>query len=289
MTREPPRKPSVPLAAIVFRGGGRGTHMIVESLPEGKEDLELAIVERFLQGLRADGRVVGKPERGPDPPDAIVQIDGARVGIEVVEVIDPDHAQRRAIQQQYLSALLPLLQDLEAQLDGIAMTVVDGHQDPMWPSVASKQGQRLVQFLCQRIRAAVGELADVKMARGFHQEWAGFEDPRFRLGIMAMRGRRISGGPAVGLDLRFSGAFPIGVEKLNGLLAEAIERKLPKRYPEGRLWLLAYSQDHSVVEEESTSRARASLSGPGQPFEAVWAFSPVAGSNGGEAVQIHPQ
>ena len=93
----------------------------------------------------------------------------------------------------------------------------------------------------------------------------------------------------VGLDLHFSGAFPIGVEKLNGLLAKAIEGKLPKRYPEGRLWLLAYSQDHSVVREESTARARAALSRRGHPFEAVWAFSPLAGSNVGEAVQVHPQ
>lgn len=283
-----PKKPSVPVVAIVFRGGGRGTHMIVEPLPEAKEDLELAIVERFLNGLRAEGRDIGRPERGPDPPDAVVQIDGAPVGVEVVEVIDPEHAQRRAVQQQYLRALLPLLQDLKAQLDGIAMTMVDGYQDPMWPSVASKQGQRLIQFLCQRIRAAVGELANIKMPRGFHQEWAGFEDPRFRLGIMAMRGRPISGAPAAGLDLRFSGAFPIGVEKLNGLLSEAIQRKLPKRYPEGRLWLLAYSNEHSVVQEGSTSRARAVLSGQEQPFEAVWAFSPLAGSNVGEAVKVHP-
>jgi hypothetical protein len=284
-----PRKPSVPLTSIVFRAGGRGTQLIVEPLPEAKEELELAIVERFLNGLRAQGRDVGRPERGPDPPDAVVQIDGVRVGIEVVEVIDPENAQRRAIQEQYLRALLPLLQDLEAQLEGVAMTVVDGYQEPMWPSVASNQGQRLVQFLCQKIRAAVGELAVVKMPRGFHQEWAGFEDPRFRLGIMAMRGQRISGAPAVGLDLHFSESFPMGVEKLNGLLAEAVERKLPKRYPEGKLWLLAYSNDHSVVEEESTNRACAVLSGREHPFEAVWAFWLLAGHNGGESVRVNPR
>lgn len=113
--------------------------MIVEPLPEEKEDLELAIVERFLNGLRGNGREVGRPERGADPPDAVVQIDGAQVGIEVVEVIDPDHAQRRAVQQQYLRAMLPLLHDLEAQLEGVAMTVVDDYQEPMWPSVASSQ------------------------------------------------------------------------------------------------------------------------------------------------------
>ena len=162
-----PRKPSVPVTAIVFRGGGRGTHMIVEPLPEAKEDLELAIVERFLNGLRAQGRDIGRPERGPDPPDAVVQIDGARVGIEVVEVIDPEHAQRRAIPEQYLRALLPLLQDLEAQLEGVAMTVVDGYQEPMWPSVASNQGRRLVQFLCQKIRAAIGELLTSRCPAGF--------------------------------------------------------------------------------------------------------------------------
>lgn len=87
--------------------------MIVEPLPDVKEDLELAIVERFLNGLRAQGRDIGRPQRGGDPPDAVVQIEGARVGIEVVEVIDPEHAQRRDVQQRYLRALLPLLQDLE--------------------------------------------------------------------------------------------------------------------------------------------------------------------------------
>lgn len=146
-----------------------------------------------------------------------------------------------------------------------------------------------MQFLCQKLRAAVGELADVRMPRGFHQEWAGFEDPRFRLGIMAMHGRRISGALTAGLDLRFTGTFPIAVERLNGLLAKAIERKLPKRYPEGKLWLLAYSESHSVVEEESTTRAVAVLAGREHPFEAVWAFSPLAGHNRGEAVQVHPR
>jgi hypothetical protein len=148
-----PRKPSFPVTAIVFRAGGKGTHLVVEPLPETKEELERAIVDRFLSVLRARGHNIGRPERGPDPPDVVVQIDGTQVGIEVVEVIDPEHAQRRAVQEQYLRALLPLLQDLEEQLDGIAMTIVDGYQDPMWPSVASKQGQNLVRFLSEKVRS----------------------------------------------------------------------------------------------------------------------------------------
>jgi hypothetical protein len=265
--------------------------MVVEPLPEVKEDLELSIVAKFLDTLWAQGIKSTEPTRGENWPDVEATVDAQPVGIEVVEVIDPKHAQKRATQEQYLDALLPLLQDLGGQLDQVVMTVVDGYQDPRWPRVSSAQGQRLVRHLAQKIHEEAGDLAAIG-ARGRYSRWDDFENSKLRLGLMATRGRRVPGSPGSGLDLRFSGAFPTNTATLYGLLAATIEGKLSKaytRYVRGRLWLLAYAQDFSVVENVSIAHARHVLSSnKNQVFDGVWAFFPFPGQAGGQATQVFP-
>lgn len=289
MARKPPRKPSEPLAKIVFRAGGRGTHMVVEPLPEVKEDLELTIVTKFIAAMeQAEGHTVEPPTRGDEWPDFETRADGRKIGIEVVEVINPDHAQKRARQSQYLKEVLPLVQDLEPVLDGVALTLTDGYQDPAWPPVGSAQGQRLIQHIAGHLRAEVDVLARTPRGPGLFRQWD-FE--ALRAGCLTLRGRPISGSLTKGLDLKFSGTFPIDGAKLNAMLATTIDEKIQKAYAaygSGDLWLLAYAPFYPVIEEGPVSLARAVLRSKSHPFAAVWAFFPFSGEQAGVVAKVFP-
>lgn len=231
MKRNPPRKPSVPLAQITFRAAG-GVHGTVESLPPVKEDLELAIARKFVASLQVEG-LGPEPKRADPWPDVEVSLDGRVVGIEVVEVINPEHAQKRTTQERYLAAVLPMLDDLEERLDEVVMSVVDGYQEPRWPNPSSPEGQRLVMHLAERIRGVSSELAAMPRNGRFYREWNDFEGSSLRIGLLASRGRRIVATSESGVDLMFSGTFPSDVATLRGLrrrhsVAERI-RPLAKR------------------------------------------------------------
>jgi hypothetical protein len=288
MNRKPPRKPSMPLAQITFRAAG-GVDATVEPLSPLKEELELTIVRKFVASVQAEGLPKPEPKRADPWPDVEVRIDGQSIGIEVVEVIDPDHAQKRATQERYLVALLPLLTDLEERLHHVVMTVVDGYQEPRWPNASSPQGQRLVLHIAERIRGLSSELAVMPSSARLHRSWNDFEGSSLQLGLLASGGRRIAAAQGSGLDLGFSGTFPSDVASIRGLLAGAITAKITKSYapyPNGGLWLLAYAQDFSAVDEESVTCAQKAVSGVEHNFEAIWAFFPLPGERGGHARQV---
>lgn len=287
MKRNPPRKPSVPLAQITFRAAG-GVHGTVESLPPVKEDLELAIARKFVASLQVEG-LGPEPKRADPWPDVEVSLDGRVVGIEVVEVINPEHAQKRTTQERYLAALLPMLDDLEERLDEVVMSVVDGYQEPRWPNPSSPEGQRLVVHLAERIRGVSSDLAAMPRNGRFYREWNDFEGSSLRIGLLASRGRRIVATSESGVDLIFSGTFPSDVATVRGLLAATVTGKIAKSYtpyPKGELWLLAYSQDFSAVDEDSVAYARQIVQSHSHNFDAIWAFFPFPGDRGGQASQL---
>lgn len=281
-----PRKPSEPLATIVFRAGGRGAHMVVEPLPEAKEDLELAIVTKFIGAIRTHGIILNPPTRGDRewPDFETSRPNGDRVGIEVVEVVDPDHAQKRARQSHYLKELLPRLSGLTSALDGLVLTVDDGYQTPQWPPVRTPEGRRLLSHFVECLHADAAVLAQVPPGPGTYRRWD-FEG--LQVGIMAMRGRRLDGFPSTGIDLRFSGTFPTN----STLLARTVLGKLRKsygHYDRGDLWLLAYAGNGLGIDDDVVSCARTLLDAAPHPFVEVWSFFPVPGAAMGFAAKVFP-
>ena len=206
-------------------------------------------------------------------------------------MIDPDHAKMTAVQQAYLRTLLPRVQDLGPTLKNIAITIDDGYQHPPWPALGSAQGKRLVRHIAANLRSHVDELVALSLPpKTFSRQWT-FEDSGLRVGMLAVRGRPISGSLPKGIDIRFSGSFPTNVPAANALLANAIDRKIEKRYtsyPAGPLWLLAYSDSHWVLDEASIGNARDLLREKPNPFGAVWTFVPRPHEQAGELVQVFP-
>ena len=284
-TRPKPRKPSLPLAAISWHAGG-GVQMVREDLPPEKEDLEAAIVKKFVGALREhDGQSLTLlPRNDPDGwPDFEAMCDGRRIGIEVVEAILPDHARKRSRQVQYLKALLLRVTDLELDLRGLSLTIDDGYQDPEWPHVSSKKGQQLLRHLEEQLRADVPELQ--RVGRSGHRSWA--NDLGLTTGIIALRGKPIAGSLAPPIDLKFSGTFPTN----RTLLAQCVAGKLAKQYTvysDGDLWLLVYDEHGVVTESESVILARAILAASNHPFAAAWTFFPFPGQDGGLVAALYP-
>jgi hypothetical protein len=285
MAKKSHRKPSEPLAKLIFRPGGGGTDLVVELLPEEKDDLELAIVTKFIGALQqAHGLVLGTPVRGDTWPDFETIAGTQKIGIEVVEVVEPDHALKIARQSQYLQELLPLVQDLEPPLDGVAITIDDGYQVPSWPTVRSAEGQRLLRHLAARIHAEADAIGRVPPGPGLCRRW---DLDGQRVGIGALRGRRIRGDPRTGLNLRFMGTFPTD----GAALVRAVEGKIEKRYGTygcGDLWLLAYTQHYFEIEDLPMAAARSLLQAKDHPFAAVWAFVPLSGEEAGAVVRVFP-
>jgi hypothetical protein len=285
MSRKPPRKPSVPLAAISWPAGG-GVRMIREELPPAKDDLEAAIVKKFVGALREhDGRCLEliPREDSNDWPDFEGKLEGRKIGIEVVEAILPDHARKRSKQDEYLAELLPRLAGLEAELEGLCLTINDNYQSPEWPPAASKQGQLLLKHLRERLTTDVPVLQ--RISRADSRTWA--NDLGVHTGIMAMRGRRIDGSPPEPIDLRFSGTFPTD----STLLARCVAGKLGKQYTTysgGDLWLLAYNEHGFTAESESITIAREILATNEYPFAAAWSFFPFPSQDGGVLVPLLP-
>ena len=260
--------------------------MVREELPRDKGDLEAAIIKKFVAALREhDGQSLTLlPRTVPDGwPDFEAMCDGRKIGIEVVEAILPDHARKRSRQAEYLEALLLQVTDLELELRGLCLTIDDGCQDPEWPHVGSKKGQRLLRHLEERLRADVPELQ--RVGRSGHRVWA--KGLGLTTGIMALRGKPMAGSLATPIDLRFSGTFPTN----STVLAQCVAGKLAKQYTvysDGALWLLVYDEHGVSTESESAVLARAILAANKHPFAAVWTFFPRAGKDGGVMVALHP-
>lgn len=284
MAKKPHRKPSEPLAKIIFRAGGRGTDLIVEPLPEEKDDLELAIVKKFIVALQqALGLALGTPVRGDTWPDFETMAGTQKIGIEVVEVVEPEHALKKARQSQYLEELLPLVQDLEPIFDGVAIAIDDGYQVPPWPTIRSAEGQRLLQHLAGRIRAEADAIGRVPPGPGLCLRW---DLDGLRVGIGALRGRRIRGDPRTGLNLHFTGTFPTD----GAALVRSVAGKIKKGYGTyggGDLWLLVYTQRYFEIEDRPVAAARSLLQSRAHPFAAVWAFVPLS-EEAGAVVKVFP-
>ena len=170
MPRRQPRKPSSPLASIIFPKQGAPSRK-VEPLPDSQDDIELVIANKFIAALSQQGRILAPPTRNDVWPDIQSSESGRAVGIEMVEVIYPDHAHKRALQSKYAEQVASLLEDVLPRLAGVHIQLDDGYQDPPYPALNSPVGKRLAAEIAASIRRVVPELEMLTVGSARWYRW----------------------------------------------------------------------------------------------------------------------
>lgn len=284
-----PRKPSTPLGHIVFPKKGK-PHRVLEPLPGSAKDLEATIIEKFAGALRHfEKRGLSKPLPCDPWPDFEAREGKNHIGIEIVEIINPDHARKRALQGQYARQVRGLINDISPRLAGLSIQLIDGYQNPRYPPLNTAAGQQLASFIADRLRSEVEILEALK--RFVVRRWQRGPDRPEAGAFFTRVAPKESGIP---VTLHFHGSFPEAVSVTENLLRRSIEGKLMKRYPQykkGHLWLLAYevfSMSVGPKPSKAALIARQMLQGQSHPFDEVWYIHPYAGKPLGHIERILP-
>ncbi len=284
-----PRKPSSPLGHIVFPKKGR-PYPVIETLPDSADDLETVIVEKFTGALKHfEKRELSNLQRGDLWPDFKCKERDEIVGVEVVEVVNREHAGKRHIQEQYAARIRELIDDIYPRLAGLRIDLIDGDQQPPYPSLATKAGWLLAHFIADNLKAEVEKFEQLQRL-GIRRWQKGPNLPEAGAFITRIAPRE-SGSAAV---LRFQGTFPESLSVGESLLKNAIEGKLSKNYPrfsEGKLWLLAYEVFGVSVgpkPSKALDLARQLLQSRQHPFDEVWYIWPYAEKTLGHIEKVWP-
>lgn len=112
MSKKKPRKPSQPVGHFVFPKAGT-LYGVYEQFPDGKEELERVIVEKFRLALEVRfTRILTAPQSGSQWPDFWTTENERKTGIEIVEVVNLEHIRSAGAH----SSSLPVAVDRAKQL-----------------------------------------------------------------------------------------------------------------------------------------------------------------------------
>lgn len=265
---------------------------VIEPLPEGSEDLETAIVRKFIGALlHFKKRSLILSGRGTEWPDFVAVEEDRRVGIEVVEVVNIEHARKRALQRQYLELLLSTIEPFCGQLRGLRIRMDDGQQDPPYPSPTSRDGKQLIQFIVDNLQSNIEKLRQLPIGRSVHHVWQNWkvETRTPRIGILA---RRLAPAESeCALKLEFFDGFGSRAGVRESLLEKTLLTKVKKAYTSyknGPLILLAYGDDPIILQAEAIEPTKKMLSSNRHPFNEVWSFFPYAAKDLGGVRMVWP-
>lgn len=277
--KKKPRKPSQPLGHVIFRKRRR-PYAVMERLSLSKEELEATIVKKFIGALKHfEGRSLSLPEKADPWPDFVCEEAGAKIGIEVVEVINIDHAAKRSRQRDYAAYIRKLIDDCYTRLSGLMIILDDGYQEPSYPPIAKLAGKKLAKSITDNIRSILEQLENIPLngIRVYHWQ-KGPHHPT--IGAIVRRvAIKENGIPAT---LGFFGTFPENVSIIESLFCKTIKGKLDKKYTEfigDKLILLAYEVGScSVAASNSTAvrLAQNEIRRNINPFTEVWYIFPYA-------------
>lgn len=283
-----PVKPSHPLGYIAFGKDGTVSQPVIENLPPTKDELEAAIASKFADRLRARGRILGPVSRGGDH-DFVTTEGRSHIELELVEVVDPEIAARRARYRQYFEAFSRDVEELLSQVRGIRLNIDPYDESVLWPPIQTLAGKRIRTDLV----AAFSRLVPDLTARGVGRAIVVHLHDSFGQSLARLGGFRFasqqSPEPAI-LTQHLS--FSTTEGRLAELLPIAINKKRRRAYARSAnvaLWLVAYAFDHETVAiqmPESVARVQELLSSGDHPFCEVWTFVPMAEPLLGDARQI---
>ena len=283
-----PSKPSPDLGHVVLRGKGRRAIPSTEQLPTEKGALEARIVEKFVKVLRRSHRrnlTIIRPLT-EDDHDYLCRENGKDVKIQITEVINPRHAELRGIQQKYAQRISASIKEIAPELRGLYIVLEDAYQAPRYPTPGSSEGKRIIESYKEKFKANLDQLKKLPPRLLHRKNWV-IGRNRYRCGFYAVRGPQNESGPLP--SPWFSESFPYTDEEQNVLLANAIRKKVGKRYATSAL-LLAYHVLGAPLtprqELEPFRRATRVLEEDDHAFSEVWYFVPMAGGMRGCAHRV---
>lgn len=280
-----PKKPVPPAAFIVFDKDG-DVRIEQEPLPRDQEELESRLASKFVGALEHfHGRRLQSLERGDPWPDFVATENEARWGIELAEVVDPDHARKYRIQRQYRDRILHVLGGIPPVLGGLTALVADNYQEPEFPRTHTSQGEQIVEEAVALIRSSPDELRSLQHGAVLFRRSERID----QLGILFTR----FGPPSRQGRVRFSETFPTSSSRVELLLANTCAQKLDKRYQRSanmRLMLLTYGLRVMPILEGSREAqlATAVLSSRKHAFDEVWFLAPFPGQDLGHVACVWP-
>ena len=286
-----PKKPSSPLGHIIFSKKGH-VKKVIEQLPENKEELEQAIVNRFAGALtHFHKRHIENINKSDPWPDFEGYEGKDTIGIEIVEIVNSRHNILRRRQEEYQAAILEQLGDSVNLFSGLHITLNDSYQMPPYPKINSPEGQEIVTIFVKNLAECANEIANYEVGRVFIREWQE-EDGKPKIGIY---GRRIAHREAkLPPQIAFLGTFPESLDKVRSLLAEVVQHKINKSYTpyeKGHLILLVYEVGTISVDpgnSEAIQRTQNVLEKNQHNFDEVWYIFPYAERNLGALHKVWP-
>jgi hypothetical protein len=286
MKKKAPRKPSQPLGAINFGTKGRPTE-VIETLPDTQKDLEGVIVRKFIGAMNHfKHRILSLPTLGYEPADYSTREGDERIDIQVVEVLNPDHAKKRGDRDKCASRVRNLLDDCYSELAGLSITLHDYSAQPPYPPLTFQGGTHLARAFADNLRAAIPDLRQLIVGQMvFSRRQGGPTEPATSAAVFRFAPTD-SGMPAT---LRFASIF--SESEPQSLLTRAIEGKLNKQYPRslnGHFWLLAYGTEPWLVEPKAIALAKLLLQSRQHPFDEVWSLFPYPDQDLGEIKKVWP-
>lgn len=286
--KKKPRKPSQNLGHVVFPQ----KILVREDLPDFKDELETVIVKKFIGSLRHFAeRHLSQPVKSDPWPDFLCEEKGTTIGIELVEVINVEHAHKRYIQKEYELYIRNLVADLFPRLSGLQIIFNDGYQEPPYHPLRKAAGRSLAQTIAYNLHSVLDQIENIPLNHISVYSWQKNPNHPITGAIVRRVAPKDARLPAV---LGFFGCFPENVSVIESLLSRTIKHKVAKKYPEfkeGQLILLAYEDVSCSVEDPNSiaaNLARKVLKSNIHPFDEVWYIFPYAAKKLGHIIQIWP-
>ncbi|MCP4746322.1 MAG: hypothetical protein GY874_09310 [Desulfobacteraceae bacterium] len=245
--------------------------IVIEKLPECKNELERAIVDKFISALaHYYNRIIEDIEKIDDRPDFIGKEGGDTIFIEITELAnEKQHELFFGIRKKYETAIIDGISDILTNFNGLHIGLDDQYQKTLYPRSNSKKGKIIVKTFIDNIIRHADELVNLKNRHFKFYEWQN-EDGKPYIGIYVYRiAPKNSRIPA---QICFPEHFPEPVDTVHSLLTKTIQKKIEKNYKESPLILLIYEASNMSVfgYPDAINKAQDLLKKENHPFQEVW-------------------
>ena len=178
----------------------------------------------------------------------------------------------------YRDALVEKLGDNMRLFRGCQVSLVDSGDPPYLPKFNSKNGRECVRHLAEDIQNVGAEIHTLEPGK-IRSRNTRTRDPERDIAVVVER--FCPAGESIRAEFDWTGAGPsYGSDISRGLLPAAIRSRIDKRYAKpasARFWLLAYSVDSLLVEDDpDIAESRRLLDALSHPFDEVWFLYPVS-------------